>query len=108
MKEKKSSLHFAGRRHARGGVIATVIAGIAWCIFIALCVCSAVTGGNADFVVGIIGILDALFAMVGMVMALRGFQEREVYYVFPILGMVLCGILFAVYFSLYCMGIAIS
>lgn len=108
MKERGSSLRFAGRKQARGGVISTVIAGIAWIIFVALCVNSSLTGGNAAYVAGILGIADALFALAGMIMAFRGFQERDVYYVLPAVGMVLNGILFVIYFSLYIMGVAIG
>ena len=107
MKEKKTSLHFAGRRHSRSGVISTVIGGIAWCIFIALCVCSSTTGGNAELFIGGIGIVDAVFALVGMINSIRGFQEREVYYVLPTIGIILNGMLFVIYFSLYFMGVAI-
>lgn len=107
MKEKKSALHFTGRRHARGGIISTVMAGIAWVIFAALCVYSSATKGNAAAVAGVLGILDAFFVLVGMVIAFRGFQERDVYYVLPAAGMVLNGILFVIYFSLYFMGTAI-
>lgn len=108
MKEKKSSLRFTGRRHSRGGVISTVIAGIAWILFAALCVYSSATGGNAAVVAGVLGILDAVFVLVGMLIAFRGFYERDVYYVLPAVGMVLNGILFVVYFSLYFMGVAIA
>lgn len=108
MKEKKTALHFAGRQHARGGIISTVIAGIAWIIFAALCVYSSSTGGNAATVAGIIGILDAVFVLAGMIFAFRGFHERDVYYVLPASGMVLNGILFVIYFSLYFMGVAIA
>lgn len=108
MKERKSSLRFAGRKHARGGVISMVIAGIAWIIFAALCVNSSLTGGNATYVAGILGILDAFFVLAGMYLSFRGFQERDVYYVLPAVGMVLNGILFVIYFSLYIMGVAIA
>lgn len=107
MKEKKRRLHFSGRKHARGGVISTVMAGIGWIIFAALCVYSSSTGGNAAPVAGILGILDAVFALAGMIVAFRGFYERDVYYVMPAVGMVLNGGLFVMYFVLYLMGTAI-
>ena len=107
MKEKKRSLRFSGRSHAKGGIASTVIGGIGWIVFAALCVYSASTGGNAAAVAGIIGILDTVFALTGMVTAFRGFYERDVYYVMPAVGMVLNGSLFVLYFILYLMGIAI-
>lgn len=107
MAEKKSSLHFSGRRHSRNGMMATVIGGIAWCIFIALCVYSSVTGGNAEAVAGVIGLLDMVFVLVGVFLAIKGFRERDVYYVLPMVGTALNSILFIVYFSLYFMGMAV-
>ena len=107
MREKKRSLRFSGRRHARGGIISTVIAGIGWLIFVALCVYSSSTGGNAAAVAGILGILDAIFVLTGMVVAFRGVYVRDVFYVMPGVGWVLkCG-LFVLYFVLYLMGTAI-
>lgn len=108
MREKKTSLRFTGRKHARRGIISTVIAGIAWVLFIALCVYSSSTGGNAAPVIGILGMLDAFFSLSGMWIAFKGFQERDVYYLLPAVGMVLNGILFVIYFSLYFMGVAIG
>ncbi len=108
MREKKTALHFTGRQHSRRGMISTAIAGIAWLVFLALCVYSSATGGNAAGPAGIIGIADAFFVLAGMLIAFRGFQERDVYYALPTAGMILNGILFVIYFSLYFMGIAIS
>lgn len=106
MKEKRLSLHFTGRKHARGGIISLVMAVIAWIIFIALCVYSSSSGGNATTVAGILGMADALLVLAGMIVAFKGFQERDVYYVLPTVGMVVNGILFVIYFSLYFMGVA--
>jgi len=105
--EKKSSLHFAGRRHSKKGIIATVMAGVAWCVLIVLCVRAALMEEGVEPVAGMIGILDAFLALAGMFLGWKGLQEREVYYVLPILGLVLNGVLFVVYFSMYFMGIVV-
>lgn len=108
MKEKKSSLHFAGRTHSKQGIKSTVIGGIAWLVFLALAVYSSVTGGNATMVAGVIGILDAVFAAVGGYFGIQGLYERDVFYVMPVTGIALNAVLFIVYFSLYFMGVAMS
>lgn len=108
MKEKKNKLHFSGRTHSKRGIAATVMAGIAWSVFIALCVCSTGAGGNADIKIGILGLLDVGFCIAGMVTAFRGFQERDVFYVFPGVGMGLNGILAIIYIILYFMGMVIA
>jgi len=107
MKEKKNKLHFSGRTHSKRGIASTVMAGIAWIIFIALCVSSTGAGGNADIKVGILGLFDAALCVAGIVTAFKGFQERDVFYVFPGIGIGLNGILVIIYVILYFMGMAV-
>ena len=107
MKEKKSSLRFKKREHSKIGIASTVIGLIAWCIFIALSVYASTTNGNAEKIVGVIGILDTFFVLWGAMLAFKGLQEREVSYGFAIIGMILTGTLFVIYFSLYFIGIAV-
>lgn len=106
--EKKSSLHFSGRKLSKQGLTATVIGGIGWLIFAALSMYSAGQDGNGAFFIGVIGLLDAVFALAGVVLSYRGLHERDVYYTLPIIGMILNGTLFVLYFALYFMGVAIS
>lgn len=107
MKEKKSSLHFSGRTHSKKGIGSVVIGGIAWSVFFALCIYSVMQKGQAELVIGVIGIFDAFFTLTGAGFAWKGFQEPEVYYTLPIIGILLNGSLFVLYFALYFMGIAI-
>jgi len=106
MKEKKNKLHFSGRTHSKKGIASTVMAGIAWIVFLALCVCSTGTGGNADIKAGILGLVDVVFCVAGMMTAFKGFQERDVFFVFPGIGMGMNGILVVIYVVLYFMGMA--
>ena len=108
MKEKKRRLHFSGRTHSKKGIASTVMAGIAWILFIALCVNSAGAGGNASLTVGVLGILDVFFCIAGMVTAFKGFRERDVFYVFPGIGMGCNGVLAVIYIILYFMGMAVA
>ena len=107
MKEKKRSLRFSDRRHAKSGVVSMVMAGIGWIVFIVLCVYSSSTGGNAEESAGILGIFGAILAAAGVVNAYHGFHEKEVSYAMPMIGIVLNGSLFVIYFILYLMGVAV-
>ena len=107
MKGKRGSLRFRKKEHSKKGIISTVISIIAWCIFIAVSIYSTITEGNVEKIIGVIGILDALLALFGVVLAIKGFQEREVVYGFSIVGTLFSGTLFVIYFILYFMGIAI-
>lgn len=106
MKEKKSSLRFVGRTHSKQGIRSVIIGSIGWLIFIALAVYSSATGGNAVPAAGGIGILDAILAVAGVYVGIKGLQERDVFYTMPIIGIALNAVLFIVYFSLYFMGVA--
>ena len=108
IKREKTSLRFSGKRVSGLGIGATVMGAIGWLVFAALSVYSASMDGNAETFVGGIGLLDAVLSAVGIVVAYRALQERDIYYVVPIIGMALNAILFIVYFSLYFMGIAIG
>ena len=108
IKREKNSLRFSGKRMSGLGIGATVVGAIGWIVFAALSVYSASVDGNAEAFVGGIGLLDAGLSIAGVIMAYRALQERDIYYVMPVIGMALNAILFIVYFSLYFMGIAIA
>ncbi|MGN0505930.1 MAG: DUF6142 family protein [Lachnospiraceae bacterium] len=107
MKKEKNSLHFQGRTASKRGRVSVVIGVVAWLVFAALAAYSASFQGNAEGMVGIIGILDMLFAFVGAAFAANGFKERDVFYGMPVAGMSLNAILFLTYFVLYLTGMAI-
>ncbi len=106
-KKEKSSLHFTGKRVSGLGIGATVMGAIGWLVFLALSIYSASMDGQAETFVGLIGLLDAVLSLVGVIVSYRALQERDIYYVMPIIGIILNGLLFVLYFSLYFMGIAI-
>lgn len=107
MREKKGSLHFRKKEHSKMGIISIVISIITWCIFLAVSIYSTITEGNVEQIIGIVGILDAVFAFLGAILAIKGLQERDVSYSFSIAGILLNGTLFVIYFILYFIGIAI-
>lgn len=107
MKEKKSSLRFKKREHSKVGIWSTVIGIVAWGIFIALSIYSSITNGNAEVIAGVIGILDAVFVLLGVFLGVKGLKEKDIYYKIPMIGMLLNATLFVVYFSLYMIGIAV-
>lgn len=107
MKKEKNALHFQGRAASKQGMVSIVIGVLAWIVFVALAVYSASLSGAAESIVGVIGIFDMLFALVGILYAANGFKERDVFYGLPIAGLSLNAVLFLIYFVLYLTGMAI-
>ena len=95
------------KEYSKVGMMSLVIGVIAWGIFLALSIYSAMTNGTAEKIVGVIGIIDAIFVMFGARVAFKGLQEREESYALAITGIILNGLLFVIYFSLYFMGVSI-
>ena len=107
MRKKKGSLQFRKREHSKKGILSIVISIITWFIFLAVSIYSTMTDGNVEQIIGIVGILDAVLALFGAILAIKGLQERDVLYSFSIVGILFNGTLFVIYFILYFIGIAI-
>lgn len=103
---KKTALRFLGKKHAKNGIAAVILGGIAWCVCLALCGYSVSTDGNVDLAAGGIGMIDAAAALLGFYAAVKGFKEPDVQYVLPTVGILMNGSLFAIYFILYFIGIS--
>lgn len=106
--KEKNSLEFKGRKKSTKGAISLAMGIVGWLVFIALSIYSSQMQGNAGNPVGMIALLDALFALTGSYFAIQGFQERDVFYGMPIAGIILNAILFIVYFYLYLMGMVVA
>lgn len=105
---EKSSLEFREKKHSKKGTTSLVIGILAWLVFAVLSLVSCIWEGAAPGQIGAFALLDAILSLFGAMYAVKGFQERDVYYGMPTAGILLNGGLFVVYFCLYLMGLAIA
>ena len=61
--------------------------------------------GDAGLYAGAFGLSGILFALVGFVLGIISFSEKNIKYKYPKIGSVLCGVAFAVWLGLYLIGV---
>ena len=107
VKRKKEVYKFSGRNHSIRGLISVIIGGITLLALIILSVISSLSGGNGGLILGIIGMVLFIMSIAGFILGIKSCREKEIFYTAPVVGMVLNGFLFIVFFALYMVGIIV-
>lgn len=74
--------------------------------FITISIISGVNGGEGDILVGIAGIFLSVLSIFGFILSYKSLKQKDIYYRFPMTGMVTNGIMMIVFTLLYILGIA--
>ena len=93
--------------HSPDGVLATVLGGISVLIFLILSIVCMQMKGKAGMWTGSFGITAFFLAFVGMVHGLRSFQDHCRSYRLSKIGTLMSGIMVAVWFLTYCVGLSV-
>lgn len=104
-KRNGKTIHFSGRRHTKTGIAATAIGIAVIAGFLSISVISGLNKGKGGFILGIIGLFLFLLAILGFILAYKAFKKKDIFYRFPIIGVVLNGFMIIVLFVIYLMGI---
>ena len=104
-KRDKDMIYFSGRRHTRRGIASAIMGLIAVVSFNIVSIVSASYKGNAGMIVGIIGFLILILALLGFIRSVKAFKERDIFYRFPIIGAVLNGLMIIILFILYILAL---
>lgn len=92
--------------HSGGGILATVLGGISLLIFVILVgICAVLEGAGGPWC-GSIGFTAFVIAFYGMVKGLKSFHDQCKSYIFCKVGTLLCGFMVAVWFLIFCVGLA--
>lgn len=105
LKRKKEMIHFSGRRQTKLGITSAVIGILVVLGFLAICLMSGFAGGKGGLMIGIIGFLLLALAITGFVMSYLSFKKKDIFYTFPIIGIVLNGFMTVFLFIIYLMGV---
>lgn len=104
MRRKKDMIHFSGRRHTVMGISSAVI-GIAVVIgFLAISIISGALRGNGGMILGAIGILLFSLSIFGFVLSYKAFKQRDIFFRFPVIGVVLNGLMTVLLLIIYILG----
>jgi hypothetical protein len=96
---------FNRKAPSKNGIFSCAFGIAALTVFAVASAISAGMGGNAAEPVGLMGISSAMLCVVGLAFAGDGMREREVGYLFPVIGFVINGLLLVYLFWLYIYGL---
>mgnify|MGYP000951469839 FL=1 len=105
--KKKETIQFSGRRHTRLGILSAVIGIVSVIGFIIVSIVSGINGGEGGLIIGIAGILLFALSLLGFIMSYKALKQKDIFYRFPMTGLVVNGIMMIVYVILYVMGIGV-
>ncbi len=105
VKRNKEMIHFSGRRHTKMGIGSAVIGLIVMAGFLSVSICSGMAGGKGGFVLGLIGILLFCLSVFGFVLSYLSFKKKDIFFRFPVIGMILNGIMMVILLIIYMLGL---
>ena len=73
--------------------------------FITVSIVSGINKGEGGLLLGIIGILLFVFAVFGFVLSYKEMKKRDIYYRFPMIGIITNGIMLILLVIIYILGL---
>ncbi len=95
---------FTEKSHSRRGIASTAAGILAIGLTAGILAAAYETKGQADKWIAPLGFMAFLLALRGAIWGARGTLEEEVYQFFPWFGVILNGMLIAVYAAIYVLG----
>lgn len=93
---KKNSYMFTNKEHTRKGIMATILGAISLLSLAYIIISSYQSAGQVPIQYGAVAFLTMLFAFVGIVLGVLSKSERDKFYFFGYLGIVLNVLVLAV------------
>ena len=94
------------KRAGRKGVVSVVLSGITIILFLGLLTACTALKGQAGLWAGAVGFSGMMAALAGVIIGLRSFRDRQPSYGFSKTGTIINGMMVAVWFILFCRGLA--
>lgn len=101
--KEDSKVRYRGRNHSAMGRLSLGIGIVGWVVFLVLVIESRTAPADSNRL-GVLGGLDLLLGVFGMLFGGRGLRESNVFYRSALSGVVLCSALAATLFGLFLSG----
>ena len=105
-KDRYAAYVYEETKYSGKGILATVLGGVSLLIFLVLVGVCILIGGTAGEWIGTIGFTAFAVAFYGLVTGLQSFRQQCKSYIFCKVGTLFCGFMVAVWFLIFCMGLA--
>ena len=104
-RKRRERAKFSGRTHSKRGLISFAFGIIAVIAFLSMINYAFLLKGQASEYLGSAGIFIFMFAVVGLVLGIKGLREEDVYKMAPALGTLLNTLSIIVLVTVFVMGI---
>lgn len=104
-RRKQEKFTFSDKVHPTKAIIGVVVACVVLVALGILFYVSSRSGGNAGVWIGSMGVALFFLALIGFILSVMGFEQQEIYYTFPIIGILLNGFLGVFILLLYIIGL---
>lgn len=104
-RRNKEMIHFSGRRHSKMGICSALIGIVTVLGFLTISMVSGFRSGKGGFALGIIGIFLFALSLFGFVLSYKTFKKKDIFYRFPVIGVILNGIMSIVFLIIYLIGV---
>ena len=106
LKRNKDMIRFSGRKHTRLGIMSAIIGIVVVLGFLAISIVSGLAEGKGGFLLGVIGLCIFALSIAGFVLSYKAFQQKDIFYRFPIIGVILNGTMTVILLIIYILGIS--
>jgi len=103
-KKDRKEVKFSDRVRPKKAIFSLMLAILSIGLMAAMIVLSALAAGKAPFYVGAGGMAALFFAILGFVLAVRCFRQKNIYYGMPVVGSVVNGVLLLAWLAVYAVG----
>lgn len=104
--KKKSNYKFSDKQHSKMGIVSAIIGAVNLLIMIVATYISSQSHGKGELDLGLYGMIAFILSVTGLYYAIKSVDEKEIFYTFPIIGIVLNGLLLIGCILLYLIGLA--
>ena len=104
IKARSNKYKFSIKTHPIKGIISLVLGIISFAMLLISFYVSWQNRGNLGIAIGLFGILAFIIAISGLFMAVTTLKRKDIHLLFPVISLVLNGILTIVYLAIYVMG----
>ena len=102
----RKTYRFEDRSRYGRGIISTVASAVSIIIFLSTAFNCMVMAGNAPQWIGALGFSGFVMGFYGMIVGLESFRERNLSYTLSKVGTLMGGAMVAVWFIVFCVGLA--
>ena len=93
MRVVKHRYRFTDKNNTTGGIVSSLLAVVGLCLFVVGVIISYKEKGNAGIIVGALGTVAFIQSCIGMIIGLKSFKEKDKFYLFSWIGVIVNGIM---------------